>query len=84
VSTIRPTGFAPTPPTAAPQRTDAARLDAQRAFFQMATGQAPAAARSPGPAAASAPLARPDRIPAPSAQQPSRALRPGSLLDIRV
>lgn len=87
MSTIRPAGFAPTPPTAAPQRSDAARLDAQRAFFQMAAGAASAPAAAPRPTVAMAPAEpapRPARIPSPSAESPARVLRPGSLLDIRV
>ncbi|MDP3173536.1 MAG: hypothetical protein Q8M88_03775, partial [Phenylobacterium sp.] len=57
---------------------------AQRAFFEAALGRAPA----PNPVVAAqaqavAPAAV-QRIPDPEAPAPTRILRPGSLLDIRV
>ena len=65
---------------------DAARLAAQRAFFQQAMGR-PAAAAAPAQAQARAP-ALPVRTvelrPSASADAPAKILRPGSLLDIRV
>jgi hypothetical protein len=61
---------------------DAARLAAQRAFFQAALGKAPAAAAPAAPTAP--PPARVQRTPDPSAEAPAKVLRPGSLLDIRV
>ena len=70
-------------PLAAP-RVDSPRNAAQRAFFQAAlSGTAPAA-----PTAEPAPIARP--VPAQRvmreapAEEPTRILRPGSFLDIRV
>ena len=72
---------------------NAARVDAQRAFFQQALGQARApAAPTAAPVAAS--IAQVQRqAPAPAVTrvheqpvegQPQRYLRPGSLLDIKV
>ena len=65
---------------------DAARLAAQRAFFQQAMGR-PAAAATAAPATAQAPT-QPVRTvelrPAANAEPPAKILRPGSLLDIRV
>jgi len=85
---IRP-GMPPaTPATSA--GADAARLAAQRAFFQQALGR-PAAAAPPAAAQASiraqapAPPVRTVEVrPSPNAEAPARILRPGSLLDIRV
>lgn len=75
-------------PTAAAQGADAARLAAQKAFFEMAlnttgAGRAQPAAQAPAQAAQaqSQPV---QRIPDPTAAAPERPLRPGSLLDIRV
>jgi hypothetical protein len=86
VSTIRPTGFPPVQQSPTPARSEAARLEAQRAFFQMATGQAQAAAPARPSLAAAAPANPPpvSRIPSNDAEPPARILRPGSLLDIRV
>jgi hypothetical protein len=67
-------------PTPAAQGADAARLAAQKAFFEMAMGraQAPATAQPQAHAAAT------QRVPDPAKPAPDRILRPGSLLDIRV
>lgn len=78
-----------TPPTPQPQggaRADAPRANAQRAFFQAAMGQAQAPARPAAPPTEAAPSAAPttQRIPDPRAEPPTRILRPGSLLDIKV
>ncbi|MBS0359736.1 MAG: hypothetical protein JSR98_00030 [Proteobacteria bacterium] len=88
---IRPNAFPTQPPqTAAAQGADAARAAAQRAFFDAAMGRANAPAASAAPqapaftptAAAAAPAQiRPAQTPA---EAPSKILRPGSLLDIRV
>jgi hypothetical protein len=60
------------PPILAPaQPVQTARPAGMRAFFEIAAGAAP-----PAPAAAPAPVQTPEL--------PSRPLRPGSLLDIRV
>lgn len=79
---IRPSISPPVPGQAA-QRPDAARLDAQRAFFEMAMGRAtaPVAAVATAPTAVAAPV---QRLAQPSAEAPAKILRPGSLLDIRV
>ena len=92
MTTIRPSFPQPQlAPQPASQRADAARLAAQRAFFDMAAGQAQAAAPRPKLAAAqaavqsAAPAApRPQRMPDAHAEPPAKVLRPGSLLDIRV
>ena len=89
---IRP-GFNPAPQTA--PRPDAGRNAAQRAFFAAALGQAPAAAAAPQAqvqpqvqrvAAAPQPAAPPaGRIPTNlPPDPPTRILRPGSFLDIKV
>lgn len=65
---------------------DAARLAAQRAFFQQAMGR-PATATAPAPATVQAnalPVRTVELRPSPSAEAPARILRPGSLLDIRI
>lgn len=68
-------------PTADIQRTDAARAEAQRAFFAAAMGQ-PVQPRAQAPEPMrSVPV---QRLPDPAAEPPARILRPGSLLDIRV
>lgn len=82
------------PPTQAaqPQRADPARLAAQKAFFDVALGKAaapmaPAASMAPAAAAPTAPTAPPkpvQRTPDLTAEPPTKILRPGSLLDIRV
>jgi hypothetical protein len=61
---------------------DAARLAAQRAFFQQAMGR-PAATAAPVQAAA-LPVRTVELRPAANAEAPAKVLRPGSLLDIRV
>jgi len=81
VTPVRPSLF-PAAPAVQPQA-DAARVAAQKAFFEMAMGRtpAPAAARAAPDAAAPA---RIHRIPDPAAPAPQKLLRPGSLLDIKV
>lgn len=80
---IRPAG-APPIPTAQPPRADAARLEAQKAFFALA-GKPPTAAAAPAATVAPQAAAAPQRtLAATPAETPSRPLRPGSLLDIRV
>ena len=75
------------PPVARPAdpAADAAKLAAQRAFFQQALGKAqPVQAAAPvAPAVAAAP-ASVQRMVDPSQPAPQRILRPGSLLDIRI
>lgn len=94
VTAIR-TGFPPQTSQASqasqPSRPlDPGRAAAQRAFFAAALGQGPVAAPKAAtePAAqapaALAPTAQAGRTPDPSAAPPTRILRPGSLLDIRV
>jgi len=76
-------------PGAAPTRpADPARLAAQKAFFDMALGKAAGASAPTGPAV-STPAAAPqpavaNRTPDSNAPAPTKTLRPGSLLDIRV
>lgn len=91
-SPVRPPIFPPSQ-AAQPQRADAGRLAAQKAFFDMALGKASAPAAAPAATAASAPTTasapapptKPaQRIPDPAAEPPTRILRPGSLLDIRI
>jgi hypothetical protein len=89
VNPIRPAGY-PAQPPAGPQ-TDAAKLAAQKAFFEAAMGRAaPAATARPtaAPAQVSAVAVAPQPVrAAPSAQAADSAPkvpRPGSLLDIRV
>ena len=89
-SAVRPPIFPPSQPVQ-PPRADAARLAAQKAFFDMAMGKAaaPAQVAQAAPALAAAPaspaaMAPVQRIPDPRAETPTRILRPGSLLDIRV
>lgn len=79
---VRPSPFAAPAPAVQPQA-DAARLAAQKAFFEMAMGRTPAPA-APAPAADAAAPARVQRLPDPAAPAPQKLLRPGSLLDIRV
>lgn len=87
MSVIRPNLPPAAAPAAAGPRLDEARLAAQRAFFAAALGQAPAAVApaaalaTPPPTSAATPVQKPLD---PSAEPPSRVLRPGSLLDIRV
>lgn len=81
---IRPPNLPVTPaPTQGSGGADAARAAAQRAFFDAAMGRTPAAAP---PQAAAAPTV-PQRVelrPSAAAEAPTRILRPGSLLDIRI
>ena len=71
----------PAPATAV----DAARLAAQRAFFEVALGKPAAASASAAAAeAAPTPIRTADLRPGPAAEPPARILRPGSLLDIRI
>ena len=93
MTTIRPNPLpaAAPQPAAQGQSLDSARQAAQRAFFAAALGQAPAPATPLQAAtkAAAQPVAetRPapvPRMPDPAAEPPTRVLRPGSLLDIRV
>lgn len=78
------------PPAAQPSGGDAGKLAAQRAFFEAALGRtgAPAAPAAPTPTASAQPVAAPTAAPraaAPTATEaPTRILRPGSLIDIRV
>jgi hypothetical protein len=72
-----------------PAGADAARLAAQKAFFQQAMNRPAAAASAAAPAPiqaqASALAVRTVQVrPAPGAEAPAKILRPGSLLDIRV
>ena len=80
---IRP-GFQ-SPPQAT-QRPDAARNNAQRAFFQAALGNAAAPTAPQAQFTAQAAQAQPtQRMPTSfPAEPPTKILRPGSLLDIKV
>ncbi len=86
---IRPNAYAVQPPAnpAPNQVSDAARVAAQRAFFDAAMGRANAPAAKPAAAAFTpppAPVQRAQIMPDPAAEPPAKVLRPGSLLDIRV
>ena len=94
---IRPNAYSVQPPAnPAPNGAgDAARVAAQRAFFDAAMGRANAPAASAPSAAtpaaqafaaarAPAPVQRAQILPDPTAPAPAKVLRPGSLLDIRV
>jgi hypothetical protein len=89
VNPIRPNLAPSVQPSGAPKPADAARLAAQKAFFDIALGKAaPAAAVAPvqasaavTPARAATPAQRTTQV---AADAPARPLRPGSLLDIRV
>ena len=77
---IRPNS---TPGSASPAKPDAARLAAQKAFFQTALANSQGAGLSARPTAA-APFAA-QKIPGVlPAEPPTRILRPGSLLDIKI
>ncbi|MFC3071370.1 hypothetical protein [Phenylobacterium soli] len=85
-SPVRPPIFPPSQAAQAP-RAEAGRTAAQKAFFDIAMGKATAPAQAPAAApTASAPAApKPiQKTPDPTAEAPTRILRPGSLLDIRV
>ncbi len=88
---IRPPARPAFPPPASTRPTEPASASAaQRAFFQAALGkaQAPAApAPAPRTTTVATPAATPlraERVVAPTAEAPTRYLRPGSLLDIKV
>jgi hypothetical protein len=91
VTPIRPATSAAIP-TAGPSPAESARLAAQRAFFQVALGNAapaaqtasPAKAATPASIPASAPARTPDLRATPPTEAPGKILRPGSLLDIRI
>jgi hypothetical protein len=83
VTPIRPAHLSAAP--ASNPAGEAARLAAQKAFFQMAMGRSAA----PAPSAAAEqdppkPIRTVELRPQPSAEAPGKILRPGSLLDIRV
>ncbi len=89
---IRPSAYPVQTP--ANPAADAARVAAQRAFFDAAMGRAnapaasapaasPPAAQAFAAARAPAPVQR-QIVPDPTAPAPAKVLRPGSLLDIRV
>ncbi len=98
VNPVRANPFAAVTPPQAGQagQADAARLAAQRAFFQQALGQAqgqvqgatrslPTATVQQAAPTPPAPAAQPaPRIPNADDPAPQRLLRPGSFLDIRV
>jgi hypothetical protein len=78
---IDSTSAAPLQPAAAPDGVRAA----QRAFFQTARGVVdPAPPAEPVKAAAPARAAAPAAVAASAPAEPSRNLRPGSLIDVRV
>ena len=91
MTTIRPTHL-PAQTAVQPSTMNEARSAAQRAFFQTALGggakpaaQATPVATAAAPASTPTVFAQPvQRIPDPKAEAPTRILRPGSLLDIRV
>jgi hypothetical protein len=87
VTAVRPPIFPPIrQPAAQPGRADAAKLAAQKAFFEAALGKpaAPAAVQPAAPTAVSRAAAAPSRLPEPGAETPQKILRPGSLLDIKI
>ena len=93
MTAVRPPIFPPSRPTeAVPSRVDPAKLAAQKAFFQAALGNAapaaaPAAAAKPAAPsgfATARPAAQVQKLPDPAAEPPTRILRPGSLLDIKI
>jgi hypothetical protein len=86
VTAVRPPIFPPSQ-AAQPARTDAGRLAAQKAFFDLALGKAAAPAQmaaAPAPSPTPAVPAAAPRIPEAGLEKPQKILRPGSLLDIRV
>jgi hypothetical protein len=87
VTAVRPPIFPPSRPAQpAPRRADAAKLAAQKAFFEAALGKTAAPPAAPVAASASAPAAGRTSPTAPTAapETPAKLLRPGSLLDIRI
>ena len=72
----------------APKPANAARLAAQKAFFEIAASAPPQTAAPPAQASATAAVTRvaapAARSAEPPAEAPTKLLRPGSLLDIRV
>jgi hypothetical protein len=84
VTPIRPSAY-PVQPAANPA-VDAARQAAQKAFFAAAMGKAaaPTATQAPSLSPAPARVQRAELRPDPTAEAPTKVLRPGSLLDIRV
>ena len=87
MTTIRPNLPPPLPAGPAQRPAEAGRLAAQKAFFAIAAGQAPAAGQSvqASPSTALAgPSAQLKSVASAGAEPPARVLRPGSLLDIRV
>jgi len=84
VTPVRPTNL-PAQPSGQPARPDAAKTAAQRAFFQAALGAAAPTQATAATTTTPTVFAQPvQRIPDPKAEAPTRILRPGSLLDIRV
>jgi hypothetical protein len=87
VTAVRPPIFPPQRPAPnGPQRADAAKLAAQKAFFDAALGKAaaPSAVQPAAPTAVSTAAVAPQRQAQPGAEMPQKILRPGSLLDIKV
>ena len=87
MSAVRPPIFPPQRPApSGPQRADAAKLAAQKAFFEAALGRAaaPTGVQPAAPTGVSTPAAAPQRRPGPDAETPQKILRPGSLLDIKI
>jgi hypothetical protein len=84
LTAVRPPIFPPSRPSETPQRPDAARLAAQKAFFDAALGKAAPAAPTTPTATVSKAATAPPRIPDADAEKPQKILRPGSLLDIRI
>jgi hypothetical protein len=87
VTAVRPPIFPPQRgASTAPQRADAAKLAAQKAFFEAALGRAsaPMSLQQAAPTAVSTSAATPQLRPEPGAEMPQKILRPGSLLDIKV
>jgi hypothetical protein len=83
VNPVRPAAFPFAQPAGQATRPDAARTAAQKAFFEMALGKTPTAARPS--AQAPDPVAEPVRHLVQSDRpEPGKIARPGSLLDIRV
>ncbi|THD77495.1 MAG: hypothetical protein E7812_16355 [Phenylobacterium sp.] len=84
MTAVRPPIFPPSRPVDALQRADQTKLAAQKAFFDAALGKPAATVAAAQQTAPAAPAVRPQRIPDPTAEAPTKILRPGSLLDIRI